>query len=155
MKPRSSTKNLGMRSFALGLALLVSACTMESKFASDAKKPTVHVSIARDGSTSVDGKPAAGDELTSRAHENENAHFVVDAEREVSYGVLLATLERLRAGGANDIALGIILPSSDPTAAGRAAPPLAGPAPGPPPNASIAPGTKCDCPPPSDGSRRD
>lgn len=131
---------------------------MESKFANNAKK-SVHVAIAHDGTTSMDGKPAVGNELTTRAHENEGAHFVVDAEREVSFQVLIATLERLRAGGANDIALGTILASSDPTAkvAGIVATTPTGPATGPtpPPRASITPGTKWDCPFPSDTAKAD
>jgi len=40
----------------LGLA---PACTMESKFANDARK-TVHVSIAHDGTTTMDGKVRLG-----------------------------------------------------------------------------------------------
>lgn len=149
-----------MRALVLALAVLAAGCTMESKFGNDApKKQVVHVAIARDGSTSLDGKPAAGNELTTRAHELANAHFVVDAEREVSYGVLLGTLERLRAGGANDIALGIILASSDPStkAAGLASATPTGPATGPtpPPRASITPGTKWDCPFPSGAAKAD
>ncbi|MBX3227729.1 MAG: hypothetical protein KIT84_15340 [Labilithrix sp.] len=150
-----------MRHLCLALVLLglVSGCSMESKFANDAKKSTVHVAIARDGSTTMDGKPASGNELTTRAHENADAHFVVDAEREVSFQVLLSTLERLRAGGANDIALGIILASSDPSAkaAGSAAPPPSGPATGPtpPPRAAITPGTRWDCPFPANAAKTD
>lgn len=138
-----------MRSLVLavvGLAL-TTGCSVESKFASP--KPAVHVAIAHDGSSSIDGKPLLAPDLTTFAREHADSHYVVDAEREVSFQVLVATLERLRAGGANDIALGQILASSDPTAkASGAAPIPSGPTTGPtpPPRATITPGTKWDCP---------
>lgn len=133
----------------------VAGCSVDSKFASP--KPAVHVAIARDGSTSIDGKGVSSAELTNRARAQSDAHFVVDAEREVSFQVLVATLERLRAGGVNDIALGVILASSDPSAkaSGGAAP--AGPTTGPtpPPRATLTPGTKWDCPFPAGATKAD
>jgi hypothetical protein len=117
---------------ACGLVMV--GCSVESKFAEP--KRAVHVAIAHDGATSIDGKSVS--------------------EREVSFSVLVATLERLRAGGVNDIALGVILASSDPTAKASGAPPApAGPATGPtpPPRAQITPGTKWDCPFPASSTK--
>ena len=149
-----------MRTFVLCLAVaapLLGACSVESKFAN--QKPAVHVAIAHDGSTSLDGKAVTPADLTTQAHARADAHFVVDAEREVSFQVLVQTLERLRAGGANDIALGVILASADPAAkaAGTAAAAPSGPATGPtpPPRASLIPGTKWDCPFPAGAKQSD
>lgn len=128
--------------------LVVAGCSVESKFAA-APKPSVHVAIARDGSTSVDGKAVSQADLTTKARAQGDAHYIVDAEREVSFQVLVATLERLRAGGATDIALGTILASSDPATKASGAPPVpTGPTTGPtpPPRAALTPGTKWDCP---------
>jgi len=105
---------------ALAFPLLVAGCSMESKFAGP--KPAVHIAIARDGTASMNGKTVSPNELTTQAHAQPDAHFVVDAEREVSFQVLLSTLERLRAGGANDIALGTVLARTAP-------PPTTAPAP--------------------------
>lgn len=135
-------------SLAAFASLAVAGCSVESKLATP--KPTVRVAIAHDGSTSINGKSVAPAELTTQARAAGDAHFVVDAEREVSFQVLVSTLERLKAGGATDIALGTILASSDPTAkaAGAAPTPPSGPATGPtpPPRATLTPGTKWDCP---------
>lgn len=142
---------------ASSLLVIATGCSVESKFASP--KPAVHVAIAHDGTTSIDGKSVSAAELTSRARAQPDAHFVVDAEREVSFQVLVGALERLRAGGANDIALGVILASSDPTAkaAGAAAAVPSGPATGPtpPPRATLTPGTKWDCPFPASATKAD
>jgi hypothetical protein len=127
--------------------LLVAGCSVESKFANP--KPSVHVAIARDGSTSMNGKAVSQTDLTTQARAQGDVHYIVDAEREVSFQVLVSTLERLRAAGANDIALGTILASSDPaTKASGAAPAPSGPTTGPtpPPRATLTPGTKWDCP---------
>lgn len=129
-------------------SLVLAGCSVESKFATP--KPTVKVAIAHDGSTSINGKAVGPADLTAQARAQGDAHFVIDAEREVSFQVLVATLERLRAGGATDVALGTILASSDPTAKAAGAPATAptGPTTGPtpPPRATLTPGTKWDCP---------
>lgn len=111
------------RELAVAATLLTTGCSMESKFAS--AKPTVHVAVARDGTTTLEGKAVAPDALVAEANARADAHFVVDAERDVSFQVLVGTLERLRAGGASDIALGAVLPSAPPP------PPSAAPSPAP------------------------
>jgi hypothetical protein len=139
-------------------ALALTACSVESKFASP--KQTIHIGIAHDGTTSFEGKTVALNDVSAQAHEHADAHYVVDAEREVSFQVLMQTLERLKAGGVTDVALGTILASSDPTAkaAGLTSAVVpSGPATGPtpPPRAKITPGTKWDCPFPSGAAHAD
>lgn len=132
--------------FSFFAFLALAGCAVESNLP-HGHAQAVHVAIAHDGTTTIDGKPFTGNELTSRAHEQSSAHFVVDAEREVSFQVLLSTLERLKAGGANDIALGTILATSDPTAKASG--------PTPPPRATLVPGTKWDCPFPAGAAKAD
>lgn len=78
----------------------------------------VHVTIARDGSTTFEGRRVDSSELPVRAHEtiaaHPNATVMIDAEREVSFQVVMTTVERLRQGGANHVAFGSIVAPSAP-----------------------------------------
>ena len=131
----------------------------------------VHVGISRDGTTRFDGERVKAADLTERARRaaqaSPNLTVIVDAEREVSFQVVMSAVERLKAGGATSIVFGTLLAS--PPETGRApTPPVAAadppgapgaggaePAtgPSPEPHASIPAGTKWDCPFPAFSER--
>ena len=124
---------------------------------------TVRVAIARDGSTTFDGKKADGGELTDRtreaARQQPNLKLLVDAERETSFQLVLSAVERMKAGGASNITFGTVVvaapsPASTQTAAptAKAATPVTGPTPAP--HASIPTNTKWDCAFPTAGGGR-
>jgi hypothetical protein len=120
---------------------------------------TVRVAIANDGATTFDGTKVDGAELTNRARDAARAQphlkIVVDAEREVSFQLVMAAVEKMRAGGVSNVTFGSMLASpptgTTPSPTAKSSPPnvgAAGPATGPTPepHASVAVGTKWDCP---------
>ena len=151
------TDNRRMRALLAGSLLLVATgCSVESKFASP--KPAVHVAIVS-RRHDVDRRQ---DRLGRRADGSRARAVRCPLRRgrraQVSFQVLVSALERLRAGGANDIALGVILASSIPPRRSRQrrrCTVRARPGPTPPPRATLTPGTKWGCPLPRERDQAD
>ncbi len=124
---------------------------------------TVRAAIAHDGSMTFDGKHVDANELTNRtreaARQQPNLKVLVDAERETSFQLVMSAIDRMKAGGATNIAFGTIVAPAPAAAGGqpaaptaKAAAPVTGPTPAP--HASVPSGTKWDCPFPSSGGGR-
>jgi hypothetical protein len=120
---------------------------------------TLRIAIANNGTTTFDGKPAPGPELTNLAREavrgRPGVQVVVDAERDVSFQNLMSAVEKVRAAGVTSVSLGSLLATQPaPGVVPEPTPKASGPAVGATPElkASIAAGTKWDCafPPPAE-----
>ena len=153
-----------------GLGLLVGCASSSSPppptTSASTNTTPIHVAIQNDGVTTIDGKRVDnGVALTTQTREavrmRPNLKVVIDAEREVSFQNVMGAVERVRAGGVNDIAFGTMLASTSSTtiqtgAQIQAPAPItkASTGPTPDPHASVAVGTKWDCAFPSPNERK-
>jgi biopolymer transport protein ExbD len=147
----------------LGLGALLVGCASSTTpppttTAANNNTTPIHVAIQNDGAMTLDGKKVdSAAALTAQTREavrmRPNVKVVIDAEREVAFQNVMGAVERVRAGGVQDVTFGAMLASTSSTTTNTAAPVMSK-GPTPEPHASVAVGTKWDCAFPSPAERK-